>query len=84
MDAINYTDLRKNLKSFLDKVYDNHEPLIITRKNNENIVLLSIDDYNSFMETIYLLSNTSHSKRILNSLENARNGKTFEKELIDV
>ena len=84
MDAINYTDLRKNLKSFLDKVYNNHEPLIITRKNNENIVLLSIDDYNSFMETIYLLSNTSNSKRILNSLENARNGKTFEKELIDV
>lgn len=84
MDAINYTDLRKNLKSFLDKVYNNHEPLIITRKNNENIVLLSIDDYNSFMETIYLLSNTSNSKRILSSLESARNGKTFEKELIDV
>lgn len=84
MDAINYTDLRKNLKSFLDKVYNNHEPLIITRKNNENIVLLSIDDYNSFMETIYLLSNTSHSKRILSSLESARNGKTFEKELIDM
>ena len=84
MDAISYTDLRKNLKSFLDKVYDSHKPLIITRKNNENIVLLSIDDYNSFMETIYLLSNTSNSKRILSSLENARNGKTFEKELIDV
>ena len=47
MDAVSYSDLRQNLKSYMDKVYTDHDPLIITRKNNENLVLLSIEEYSS-------------------------------------
>jgi antitoxin YefM len=83
MNAINYTDLRKNLKEYLDQVYQDHEPLIITRKNNQNIVVISIEDYNSLVETNYLLSNPSNAKRLLNSLEKARSGKVEKKELIE-
>ena len=83
MNAINYSELRKKLKSYLDKVYQDHEPLIVTRKNNHNIVLMSIDDYNSLIETNYLLSNIANSKRLLRSLEKARNKKAFIKELIE-
>jgi antitoxin YefM len=83
MDAVNYSELRKNFKFFLDRVYDDHEPLIITRKNNENVVLLSIEDYNSLIETNYLLSNIANSKKLLQSLEKARKGKTFKKDLIE-
>jgi antitoxin YefM len=43
MDAVNYSDLRQNLKKYLDYVYNDHEPLIVTRKNNENVVILSIN-----------------------------------------
>ena len=52
MDAITYTDLRQNLKTYMDKVIEDNDPLIITRKNNKNVVLISVDDYNSLMEQI--------------------------------
>ncbi len=57
MDAVSYSDLRQNLKSYLDRVYFDHDPLIVTRKNSENLVILSVDEYNSLLETSYLLSN---------------------------
>lgn len=67
----------------MDSVYEDHEPLIVTRKGNQNIVLISLEDYNSIIETQYLLSSQVNSKRLLRSLEDARNGKTFEKDLIE-
>ena len=44
IDAVNFSDLRRNLKKYLDSVYQDHETLIVTRKNNQNVVILSIDD----------------------------------------
>jgi antitoxin YefM len=82
MNAINFTELRKKLKNYMDQVYDDHEPLIVTRKNNQNIVLMSVEDYNSLIETNYLLSNPANSKRLLRSLDKARAGKSFARELI--
>ena len=67
MDAITYSDLRRNLKTYMDKVYNDYEPLIISRKNSENVVLLSIHEYNSLIETDYLLrneANAAHLKKI--------------------
>ncbi len=81
MNAINYSELRKKLKDYLDRVYDDHEPLIVTRKNNQNVVLLSIEEYNSLIETNYLLSNVANAKRLLRSLENSRRGKVRERKL---
>jgi antitoxin YefM len=83
MNAVNYSELRKNLKDYLDQVYEDHEPLIITRKNNQNVVVLSIEEYNSLIETNYLLLNSANSKRLLQSLENSRNGKLSKKDLIE-
>ena len=83
MQAVSYSEVRKNLKSYLDKVYSDHDPLIITRKNSENLVLVSLDDYNSITETHYLLSNENNSKRLLSSLKKSRSNKGFEKELIE-
>lgn len=83
MNAINYSELRNNLKAYMDKVYHNHEPAIITRKNNENVVLISLDDYNALVETHYLLSTANNAKRLMSSLEKARSGKVFKKDLIE-
>lgn len=83
MDAINYTDLRQNLKARLDRVYKDHEPLIITRKHNENVVLISLDDYNSLTETQYLLSTEKNREHLVRSLKDARSGKTVKGELIE-
>ncbi len=83
MNAVNYTDLRQNLKSHMDSVYQDHEPLIVTRKDNQNVVLISLDDYNSLIETQYLLSSQNNANRLRRSLSDARNGKTFQKEIIE-
>lgn len=50
MNAVSYSDLRQNLKTYMDKVYHNHEPLIVTRKNNENIVLISMMSITHYMK----------------------------------
>ena len=81
MDAITYTDLRQNLKTYMDKVIKNSDPLIITRKNNENVVLLSIDEYNSLMETNYLLSNEANAEHLKKSIAQHKSGKIKRREL---
>ena len=83
MDAVNYTDLRQNLKNHLDRVYRDHDPLIVTRKNKQNIVLVSLEDYNSLIETQYLLSSENNSKRLQRSLKDARGNQVFEKKLLE-
>ena len=82
MDAVSYSDLRQNLKSYMDKVYNDHDPLIITRKNNENLVLLSIDEYNSLLETNYLLGNENNAKHLKRSIAQYESGKIKKRELI--
>jgi antitoxin YefM len=83
MNAVNYTDLRRNLKARMDEVCHDHEPLIVTRKNSENVVLISLDDYNSLTETQYLLSSKNNAEHLMKSLESSRNGNSFAKELIE-
>jgi antitoxin YefM len=60
MRVINYTDLRLNLKKWMDCVTDDSEEVIITRKDNKHVVLISIDDYNSLKET---KNNSSNKNR---------------------
>jgi antitoxin YefM len=77
MDAVSYSDLRQKLKSYLDKVYADNDPIIITRKNNENLVLLSMAEYNSFM------ANEANAKHLLKSIRQARTGKVSKRKLIE-
>lgn len=83
MDAVSYTDLRQNLKTYMDKVYNDHDQLIITRKNNQNVVLLSLDEYNSLMETNYLMSNEANYNYLKESIEQYEKGKVKKRELIE-
>ena len=75
MNAISYTDLRRNLKTHMDKVVLDSIPLIITRKNNDNVVLISIDEYNSLLETNYLLSNKANAEHLKKSIAQHKSGK---------
>ncbi|MDC7231700.1 MAG: type II toxin-antitoxin system prevent-host-death family antitoxin [Spirochaetales bacterium] len=83
MNAVNYTELRKNLKNHMDQVCEDHEPLIVTRKDNKNVVILSMEDYNSMIETEYLLSTKANREHLLNAIKAFDEGKGFEKELIE-
>jgi antitoxin YefM len=83
MDAITYTNLRQNLKYYMDKVFNDHDPLIIIRKNNENVVLMSVDEYNSLMETNYLLSNKANAEHLQKSINQHKSGKMKERKLYE-
>jgi len=83
MDAVNYSDLRQNLKKYLDSVFNDHEPLIVTRKNNENVIILSIDDFNALKETQYLLSTKNNADHLQKSINQLRSGQGLTKELIE-
>ena len=50
MLAVNYTNLRDNMKAYMDKVTDDYETMIVTRKDNKNVVMLSEEVYNNLME----------------------------------
>ena len=83
MNAVLYSDLRQNLKMYMDKVYDDFEPLIITRKNNENVVMISINEYNNLLETHYLLSNKANADHLVKSIQQLDTGKTHLSEIIE-
>jgi antitoxin YefM len=59
----------------MDRVFSDHEPLIVTRKNNENVVLISIDEYNRLLETNYLLSNRANAEHLQKSINQHKSGK---------
>jgi antitoxin YefM len=82
MKVVNYTELRLNLKHWLDLVVDDFEELIIKRKNNKDLVLISLEEYRSLKETQYLLSGKNRD-HLLESLEQVKKGKTVENDLIE-
>jgi antitoxin YefM len=83
MLAANYTEFRKDLKEYLDAVEENQETLIIKRGSGKGAVLISLEEYNSIMETLHLLSSQKNAQRLFESMEQMRSGKTMQKDLIE-
>jgi antitoxin YefM len=83
MIAANYTEFRTGLKNYLDNVEFNNETLIIKRGSGKGTVLLSLDEYNSIMETLHLLSSKKNAKRLFESIDQIRSGKKVQHNLIE-
>lgn len=75
MLAVNYTTLRDNMKSYMDKVTDDYETVIVTRKDNKNVVMLSEESYNNLMENVYVMGNKSNYDWLMESKEQLESGK---------
>jgi antitoxin YefM len=67
----------------MDKVIQDSDPLIVTRKNNKNVVLISVDDYNSLMETNYLLSSEANAEHLKRSIDQYKAGKIQTRKLFE-
>ena len=80
MDIVNYTDFRSNLKHWFDKVVNDVSDVVIKRKNGKDLVLISLDEYNSLKETTYLLTGKNRDI-LLNSIKELEEGKGVQKEL---
>lgn len=83
MDTITYTSARGNLAKTMKKVCDDHSPVIITRKTESPVVMMSLEDYQSLEETAYLLRSPKNARRLLESIAQLEMGDGLEKELAD-
>ena len=78
MIATNFSEFRTDLKKFLESVEDNNETLIIKRKTGKGTVLISLEEYNSIMETMHILSSKKNSDRLYESIQQMKEGKIVE------
>ena len=83
MDAITYTSVRNNLAKTIDKVNDDHAPIIITRQNGSSAVLMSLDDFNAYEETAYLLRSPANAARLSKAVMDVAKAKTKARKLIE-
>lgn len=84
MNAVPTVQASKNLDSLIEKIIADAEPAILLNDKGEKAVLMSLDEFNSWQETLYLLSNPANAEHFRKSIQQAREGKTFEKELIEL
>ena len=84
MLAVNFTNLRDNMKHYMDQVTDDYETMIVTRKNNKNVVILSEETYNNLMENVYVMGNKANYDWLMESKTQLENGHCATHGLIEV
>lgn len=82
-ETVNYTQLRANLKTVLDEVNENHVPVIVTRTNAPDSVIIAREDYDGMIETMHLLSSPRNAERLIAAIAEADAGGGTVHELID-
>lgn len=83
MDAKSYSAVRKDLANTMEKVCNDHSPIIITRKNAHAVVMMSLEDFNAIEETAYLLRSPANAERLRKSIKQAEQGKVVNHNLIE-
>lgn len=84
MLAVNYTNLRDNMKSYMDQVTDDYETMIVTRKNNKNVVMMSEEAYNNLMENVYVMGNKANYDWLMESKAQLEKGNFASHTLSEV
>jgi antitoxin YefM len=83
MIVANYTEFRTRLKNYLDQVEQNQETLIVKRSKGKGTVVISVEEYNSMMETMHLLGSKVNADRLRESIEQMESGQAINRELIE-
>jgi antitoxin YefM len=83
VDAISYSAARANLASTMDRVCNDHEPLIVTRNGQPSVVMLSLEDYQALEETAYLLRSPANARRLLAAVQQLSAGQGQARELAE-
>lgn len=82
MIAVNYTNLRENMKAYMDDVTDNYEMVIVTRKDNKNVVMMSEEVYNNLMENLHIMEDKANYEWLMESKKQLDEGITKSHQLI--
>jgi len=83
MEVLNYTEFRNNLTENLNKVTADSEVIVVSRGKGKNVVVMSLDEYNAFKETIYLTSTKANRKKLDDAIEEMEKGKFKKHKLIE-
>jgi len=83
MQVVNYSEFRQQLKAHLDNVTENHDTLIVPRGGDKSVVIISLEEYNSILETLHLMKSEKNRTRLMEAIERANNGISEDHELID-
>ena len=83
MKIVSFTEARNGLKGVLDGVVNDADTTVITRRDAEDAVVMSLDYYNSLMETVHLLRSPKNAEHLYRSIAQYRAGKTTVRDLID-
>jgi antitoxin YefM len=81
MKSITYTEARENLANTINRVCEDNAPVIITRKRDQSVVMLSLSEYESLQETTHLLRSPANAKRLFDSLDSIKRGKLIRKKI---
>ena len=84
MRVVNFSEARNNLKAVIDGVVEDADYAVIARRDAPDAVVMSLDTFNSMMETMYLLKSPANAAHLSRSIEQLRKGKTKVKALVDV
>jgi len=83
MDVLTFTDTRQNLKDVMDRVVEDHTPIVVTRQRAESVVMVSLSDWNALEETARLLSSPTNAARLVEAIAQLDSGNGAERELIE-
>ena len=83
MRIVSFTEARNGLKSVLDSVINDADTTVITRRDSEDAVVMSLDYYNSLMETVHLLNSPANAEHLHKSITQYKDGKVKQRDLID-
>jgi antitoxin YefM len=83
MRVINFSEARNHLKSVIDQAVNDADYTIITRRDADDAVLMSLDHFNGLMETVYLLKSPANAQHLAKSIKQYRSGKTRQHDLLD-
>ena len=80
MRVVNFSEARNNLKRILDQVVEDSDYTVITRRDSEDTVVMSLDSFNSFMETFHLLKSPANAVHLKRSIEQYKTGKVQRRD----
>lgn len=83
MDVVTYSEARANLKDVMDRVVADKTEIIVTRRKAEAVVMVSLSEWNSMVETAHLLSSPVNAERLRRSIDQMKAGKGNERELVN-
>lgn len=84
MDNLSYSAFRSHLAKTLDKVNEDHVPVLITRRNGKPAVLMSLEDFKAYEETAYLMASPKNAARLSQAIAEVEAGCTTQHELLDL